>query len=329
MILSITSSRIRSDSFFLAACASLLLLLLLLDPAHAAHSRKRVVVSGDSGRRPVYDRVLTDFSPEGRLSQVEYGLEAARKGSTIVAAVLPQGVCWMVQEGSTSSNTPSFGKVHRLDHHMWLVTAGVSGDARTLAQQLRRYCQQHRLQYGETPTSKQVAEFAGSWQHQLTLSGGVRPLGCTALVIGLDEGGSTTPMVYQTDPGGVVERVESFCAAGKSKDAVAKPMASLLEELQGKANTSKPKSSTGNKQEASKTPGKTGKSSKKSTSVSLVHSDLVSAAAAMAQTVLQKLDDPKKVDVWIMHANPQQRGGMESTCYRRISKDNVSKIGKE
>ena len=53
---------------------------------HAAHSRRRPVYRRSG---PVYDREITTFTEDGRLAQVEYGLEASIRGSTIGAIRIP------------------------------------------------------------------------------------------------------------------------------------------------------------------------------------------------------------------------------------------------
>lgn len=149
--------------------------------ALAAHSRRRVVTRSTAS--PVYDRAVTTFDPSGRLWQVEYALWAAQRGATVVA-VWHNHKIYIVTPHHES--TIMSHKIHRIDHHLWLVTAGLSGDARFLASSLRQYCQQHRNTYGEPPTTKQAADQAALWQHQLTRTGGARVLGCTALVAGID-----------------------------------------------------------------------------------------------------------------------------------------------
>ena len=276
----------------------ILTLVSTLVVVDAANSRRRIVVRREVA--PQYDRSITTFSADGRLAQVEYGMEASLRGSTVAALQSPsddpqqQGICLVLQSGS-------FGKVHRIDHHLWLVTSGLSGDARTLANALRNSCQNHRLNFGEPPTTKQVARIAGEAQHQLTRKGGARPLGCTALVVGVDpssfdEEGMGTPRLYQTDPGGIVEEC-TFCAAGKGRATVGKIVASLADKVQLKDSNS----------------GKY----------------VAALAAAMTERVLEQLIEPKgtpTVDVWIFQPNPGRRGGIQVTCYCDLSKNTVSRI---
>jgi 20S proteasome alpha/beta subunit len=253
-----------------------LLVVMMPSPSHAAHSRRRVVIARE---RDTYDRVITDFSPDGRLLQVEYGMEAARRGSLIAAARSTVGICLVIHNSS-------FGKMHRIDHHIWLMTAGLSGDARFLATHLRKGCQQHRLNYGEAPTTEEVAKMAGDFQHYLTRAGGIRPLGCTGVVLGvdpvLDEDRLGIPRVFQTEPGGIVEACPLYCAIGQGSDVVSKDLASLKFD---DAAT------------------------------------LEQTALMMAQSVLGKIDNPKTVDVWMIEPRSGNRGGMQATCHRRITKD--------
>ena len=190
---------------------STLILFGFLDLARAAHSRRRVVVNGAA--ELVYDRSITTFDPSGRLLQVEYGMEAARRGGSIAAALTNDGnILVLVPSGASTQ------KVHRIDEHLWLFTAGLSGDARLPGSHLRMKNREHRLNYGEPMTVEEAAEEAASVQHEITRTAGASPLGCTAIVLGMDptykETG--TPRMFRTDPGGILEDC-LYCCAGKDQ----------------------------------------------------------------------------------------------------------------
>ena len=204
-----------------------------VDAAHSA--RRRPISSTGSNNSVKYDREITTFSPDGRLSQVEYAMEAARRGSSVmgvkISGLLPAGqnpsemiiVCVESTSSSSSpasSTSPSDGKVHRIDDHVWMMTCGLSGDARFLATKARHWCQMYKQTYGEVPTPQQVAtDCIATYHHDLTRRSGVRPLGCSALVVGVNSngdksnfsGGRTnhniiggTVSMYQVEPGGGV-----------------------------------------------------------------------------------------------------------------------------
>lgn len=198
---------------------SLLLSFLLLLPQHhihAAHSRRRPVV-----RREVmsakYDRAITTFSADGRLQQVEYGMEAANRGETAISA--------KINDTTAIIAMSSDNNIHRLDEHVVVVTSGLAGDGRALAGALRTTCQRHYMSYGEAPTVKEIATVAAQLQHDLTKTEGARPLGCTAMVVGVDKGGDV--QLYHTDPGGVLEHC-SYCVAGKNKGHILEKLAATL-----------------------------------------------------------------------------------------------------
>lgn len=52
--------------------------------------------------RSEYDRGVNTFSPEGRLFQVEYAIEAIKLGSTAIAIKTREGVVLAVEKRATS-----------------------------------------------------------------------------------------------------------------------------------------------------------------------------------------------------------------------------------
>jgi len=162
-------------------------------------------------------------------------MEAARRGSSVMAVklsslLLPAGqtsnniqghdnmivVCVESSSSSSSSSStassssPSGGKVHRIDDHIWMMTSGLSGDARSLATYARRWCQNYKQTFGEAPTPQQVAtDCIATFHHDLTKQGGARPFGCSSLIVGVNCNSFGCTSMYQVEPGGGVSSPSS------------------------------------------------------------------------------------------------------------------------
>lgn len=98
--------------------------------------------------RSEYDRGVNTFSPEGRLFQVEYALEAIKLGSTAVGIHTKQGVILAVEKRITSPllEPKSVEKLVEIDDHIACAFSGLTADARTLVEHARVETQQHRYQ---------------------------------------------------------------------------------------------------------------------------------------------------------------------------------------
>ncbi|MFD1645359.1 archaeal proteasome endopeptidase complex subunit alpha [Haloarchaeobius litoreus] len=157
-------------------------------------------MQGGDDRRS-YDRGTSIFSPDGRLYQVEYAREAVRKGSATVGVTTDESV---VFASDTSTRSPllerdSVEKIHDVDGHLGVASAGHVADARRLVDEARRFAQTERLRYGEAPGVETAAKAIADVVQESTQTGGMRPFGVALLVGGVVDGG---PRLFETDPSG-------------------------------------------------------------------------------------------------------------------------------
>lgn len=70
--------------------------------------------------RSEYDRGVNTFSPEGRLFQVEYAIEAIKLGSTAIGIQTSEGVVLAVEKRVTSPliEADSIEKIFEVDSHL-------------------------------------------------------------------------------------------------------------------------------------------------------------------------------------------------------------------
>merc|ERR1711976_271193 len=101
--------------------------------------------------RSEYDRSVNSFSPEGRLFQVEYAIEAIKLGSTAIGIQTKEGCVLAVEKRITSPLivSSSIEKVFEVDKHVGCAMSGLIADARTMIDRARVEAQNHWFTYDE------------------------------------------------------------------------------------------------------------------------------------------------------------------------------------
>ncbi|GMY13670.1 serine--trna ligase [Fagus crenata] len=120
----------------------------------------------------LYDSRTTIFSPEGRLYQVEYAMEAIGNAGTAIGILSKDGVV-LVGEKVTSKllqTSTSTEKMYKIDDHVSCAVAGIMSDASILINTARVQAQRYTFAYQEPMPVEQlvqslcdIKQMASSW----------------------------------------------------------------------------------------------------------------------------------------------------------------------
>lgn len=154
--------------------------------------------------RSEYDRGVNTFSPEGRIFQVEYAIEAIKLGSTAIGIRTAEGVVLAVEKRITSTLlvASSIEKIFEVDSHIGCAMSGLIADSKTMIDKARVEAQNHWFTYNEKMPVESITKAVSNLALQFgekeagTMS---RPFGVALLFAGFDEKG---PQLYHLDPSG-------------------------------------------------------------------------------------------------------------------------------
>jgi 20S proteasome subunit alpha 3 len=150
-----------------------------------------------------YDSRTTTFSPEGRLYQVEYAMEAINMAGSTVGVLAEDGVVLAGEKKTTSKlldQAKQHEKLFQIDDNMFCAVAGITSDANILINKLRLSAAQNVYTYGESMPVEQLVTSICDLKQGYTQYGGLRPFGVSFLVAGYDEAHGF--QLYHTDPSG-------------------------------------------------------------------------------------------------------------------------------
>jgi len=150
-----------------------------------------------------YDSSTTTFSPEGRLHQVEYAIEAINNAGTCVGILAKDGIVMASEKKVTSgllAPSKTSEKTYKLCSHAACTVAGLTADANILIDQARLRAGRYGYQFQEPIPIEQLVENVCNTKQAYTQYGSLRPFGVAFLFAGYDaEHGF---QLYQSDPSG-------------------------------------------------------------------------------------------------------------------------------
>lgn len=147
--------------------------------------------------RNQYDNDVTIWSPQGRIHQIEYAMEAVKQGSATIGLKSKDFSILLALKRAPSELSAHQQKILGIDDHLGISIAGLTADARLLSKYMRTECYNYRYAYDVPIPVSRLVSMIGTKSQIPTQRYGRRPFGVGLLIAGYDDLG---PHIYQTCP---------------------------------------------------------------------------------------------------------------------------------
>lgn len=166
--------------------------------------------------RNQYDSDVSVWSPQGRIYQIEYAMEAVKQGSATVGIKSDTHVVVVALKRAASELSAHQKKIVPIDDHLGISIAGLSADARIISRFMRNECLNHKYAYSSNMPVSRLVSLIGNKSQIPTQRYGRRPFGVGLLVVGYDELG---PHLYQTCPSANYYECKAMAIGARSQSA--------------------------------------------------------------------------------------------------------------
>ena len=163
-----------------------------------------------------YDTDVTVWSPQGRLFQVEYAMEAVKQGATVVGLKSDEAVILCSLRRRHSALESYQQKIYKLDEHLAAGIAGITADARVINKFMRNECLNHKYVYGTDVNVGRLAHLLAHKAQKRTQQADKRPYGVGMLLAGVDRTGTH---LYETCPSGNLNEYIAMAIGGRAQSA--------------------------------------------------------------------------------------------------------------
>jgi len=166
--------------------------------------------------RNQYDSDITTWSPQGRIFQIEYAMNAVTQGSAAIGLKSSTHAVLASLKRSASELASHQKKIFTIDAHMGIAIAGLASDARVLSKYMRTECLNHKYVY-ETPmqASRLITQVADKAQVK-TQRAGRRPYGVGLLLAAYDRTGAH---LYEVNPAGNFSEYHGMAIGARAQSA--------------------------------------------------------------------------------------------------------------
>merc|ERR1712221_6329 len=118
-----------------------------------------------------YDLSASQFSPDGRVFQVEYAQKAVENSGTSIALKGKDGVVFAVEKLVTSKlyENGANRRIFSVDTHIGMAVAGLLADSRQIFETARKEASNYRSEYGNNIPVKYLADRVAMYKHTLCI----------------------------------------------------------------------------------------------------------------------------------------------------------------
>ncbi|XP_066256002.1 proteasome subunit alpha type-1 [Euwallacea similis] len=166
--------------------------------------------------RNQYDSDVTVWSPQGRLHQVEYAMEAVNLGSATVGLKSNSHALLIALKRASSELSAYQKKIINIDDHIGITISGLTADARILSRFMRAECLNYKYSHDMYLPLNRLISTLGNKMQVCTQRYDRRPYGVGLLVAGYDDKG---PHIYQTCPSANFYDCKAMSIGSRSQSA--------------------------------------------------------------------------------------------------------------
>lgn len=167
--------------------------------------------------RNQYDTDCITWSPQGRLFQVEYAMEAVKQGSCCVAIKSNSYVVLCAARRKPSKLADYQDKLFKVGDHIAVAMSGITSDAKMIVNYMRNECLHNRFLYGCDITAAKLVSLLSQKSQANTQIASKRPFGVGLLVAGYDE--KTGFRLFETCPSGNVVEYNAAAFGARCQSA--------------------------------------------------------------------------------------------------------------
>eukprot|EP00455_Lapot_gusevi_P003843 TRINITY_DN1156_c0_g2_i3.p1 TRINITY_DN1156_c0_g2~~TRINITY_DN1156_c0_g2_i3.p1 ORF type:complete len:287 (-),score=108.17 TRINITY_DN1156_c0_g2_i3:65-925(-) len=166
--------------------------------------------------RNQYDTDVTTLSPQGRIHQVEYAMEAVKQGSATVGLRSKTHAVVASLKRSTSELASFQEKIFKIDAHIGISVSGLIADARLLSKFMHNESLNHRYVFSSNMQVGRLVQLVADKSQVYTQKSEKRPYGVGLLVAGYDKTGAH---LFETCPSGNFFEYKAQAIGARSQTA--------------------------------------------------------------------------------------------------------------